>query len=235
MSFRALLLLGTLVLAPACTVHTSSYPEAAAPVVYGNAPVYSYAPVYGSPAPAYGSPAPVYASPAPVYASPAPVYASPAPCVPASGVAPAQVAQGPVYVPASPAPVAVPHVAPPAEPTHIVVRDPRFVAPHAREPRIVRASAPRIVRPAEPSVVRPVGPRVVGVPRVVQGPVASQPAVERPTRPGVAIAPHAPEPRVDPSRIHTPVRDVRLRPFPVHPVVLQPSPTALRTARAARL
>jgi hypothetical protein len=221
MSFRALLLLGTLVLAPACTVHTGSYPEPAAPVVYGNAPVYSYAPVY--------------ATPAPVYGSPAPVYASPAPCVPASGGAPLPVAQGPVYVPASPAPAAAPRVAPPAQPTRIAVRDPRIVAPHAREPRVVRASAPRIVRAAEPSAVRPAEPRVVSVPRVVQAPVASPPAVERPTRPGVAIAPHAPDPRVDPARIHTPVRDVRLRPFPVHPVVVQPSPTALRAATPARL
>lgn len=222
MSCRALLLLGTALLAPACTVHTGTYPEAAAPVVYGNAPAYSYS---------YGY--------APVYVQPQTV-AGPGSCTPPYAGAPIYTAPVQARAPVYSTHVDAPAVAPAAAAPRIVLQNPRIVAPPVREPRVVHAREPRVVRAPEPGAVRAVEPRVVGTPRVVAGPVAPRPAapggVERPATSGVAVAaPHAPGPLVDPSRIHAPVRNVSLRPLNVHPVVYQPLPTAQRIANRTRL
>jgi hypothetical protein len=212
MSSRALLLLGTVLLAPACTVHTGTYPEPAAPVLYRNAPVYSNAPVYAEPG--AGTPAAC----TPVYAG-APIYTPPVR----------------TYTPAHPAPAAAPAMIIPAEPApRIVVNNPRVVAPRAPEPPKVHALWSTIPPRSAPAAARPASPRVAAAPRVVTRPAAKPSAapsgpVRRATDVAV-VAPRAPEPRV----VRAPARAVPLRPLAVNPEVYQPVPRALRTTMPAR-
>jgi hypothetical protein len=233
---------------PGCTVHAYSEPAAA--------PVYNYA--YGAPgdpnapiacvpyrytAPAYGAPAPttIYV-PAPVTAPPAATPATEPQYVVGPRVAPHASEPG-VRRDRDPSTM---HDVNPRLPRAPVATSPGSVvgppAPAAREP--VPMTAGRVVNPfpvaTTPGRVAVTPSRVVmpghvgatpGRVAITPGPTATTPGriVARPPATAKPVTePRDPRVVVAAPRAHEPPQRLKPKPVAVHPVVLRPSPTALK-------